>query len=161
VRADERLVLPRELGQVPPAADLDGRVAERQVVGVEQVGVGVEPEPPQGLGRGVLRMSRRDPDPGRHHPEPEPGQLRPEHVTPVPFGFGDREHRKQPAVGERRPLPPEDPGVPFAQDGQRLGGQLVPGGPAVPLRLQDAAPLQSGDGRTGGRLLDLEIGRAA
>ena len=41
VRLDERSVPALKLVQVPPAADLGRWIAERQVVGVEQVGVSV------------------------------------------------------------------------------------------------------------------------
>jgi hypothetical protein len=51
VGPDERSVLTFQLVQVPPAADLGRRIAEGQVLGAEQVGVAVQAEPPQRLGR--------------------------------------------------------------------------------------------------------------
>jgi hypothetical protein len=60
-------------------------------------------------------------------------------VAAVPFGFGHRKDREQPAVGERRPAAAEDPRVAFAEDFPRLGGQLVAGLSFVPPRLEYAA----------------------
>src|ERR1700755_722729 len=94
-----------------------------------------------------------DPTPGRHHAEAQPGQLGSQHVPPVPFRLGHGEDREHPPVGGGGPAPPEDPRVTLAQDGQRLGGQLVAGRAVVAPRLQDAAPFQPGYGRTDGWLV--------
>jgi len=158
VGAEELLVLALEFVQVPPLADLLGYVAEREVVGPEQVGVAVQIESPQHVGGRVVRMGGDDPDARRGHAEAEAGEFGAQHVPLVALRLGHGEDGEQPAVGDRCPGAPEDARVAFAENGQRLRGQLVTRLAILPPGRQDAAPLEPGYSRTHRRLVHAQVG---
>ena len=100
---------------VPPLAHPRGHVAGAEVVAAEELGVGRQAGPVQGVDGLVVQRGGRHPDAGRGGAEAEAGQQGPQGVPAIALGLGHREDQHQPAVGRGGPGPGPDAVVALPQ----------------------------------------------